>query len=85
MINIKCDLGFCDEWTEYNITNEELEDEPNSSLMYFSVHNYQGRCETHGITTNITSVCRICEENDYINSGIIKRPTHGKDKHLTKI
>ena len=40
MIHIKCDfLG--DEFTEYNIPNEELYDGQNASLIHFSVYTYQ--------------------------------------------
>ena len=62
MINIKYVLVFCDECTEYNIPNEELDDDPNTSLIHFSVYTYQGRCETHGIIPNGITVCIMCEE-----------------------
>ena len=76
---------FCDEYTEYNITDEELDDRPNDSLIHFIVYIYQWRCETHGIIPNGPSVCRISEENDDIKNFLIKRPKYGKNKHLKDI
>ena len=61
-IHIKCDLGCCDECPEYNITNEEIDDGPNNSIISFSVYTYQGGCAKHGITPNVPSVCRLFEE-----------------------
>ena len=78
-------MFFCDECSEYNITNEEQYDVSNSSIIHFSVYIYQGRCATHGIIPNAPSVCRLCEEDDDIKNGLIKRPTYGKDKHLNKM
>ena len=49
------------------------------------IYAYQGRCATRWIITNGSSVCRSCEENYYINNGLIKRPTYGKKEQLTKI
>ena len=34
---------------------------------------------------NVPSVCRSCEENDYIKNGLIKSPTHVKKKQFHKI
>ena len=30
-------------------------------------------------------MCILCEENDDINNALIKRPTYGKKKHMTKL
>ena len=49
VIHIKCALGFCDEFPGYNITDEELDGGPNTSIIHFSVYTYQGRCATHCI------------------------------------
>ena len=38
IIHIKFALGFGDELPEYNITDEELEDGPNSPLIHVSVY-----------------------------------------------
>ena len=54
-------------------------------MIRFSAYTYKGRCETHGIITNVSSVCRICEENDDMKSGRIKRPTTGQKKYPKKI
>ena len=51
---------FCDEWSEYNIPDEELDDGPNAPLNFFSVYNYLGRCATHGIIKYIQRVWKIC-------------------------
>ena len=64
---------FCDEYTDYNITNEGLDDEPKASIFHFSEYTYQGRCATHGIIPNRPSVLRSCEENDDIKNSWIKR------------
>ena len=85
MIRINCDLGFCDQFSEYNIPDEELDDGTNASLIHFSVYIYQERCATNGKNSNRPSVCKICEENDDIKNFLIKRPTYGKKKHITKI
>ena len=82
MIHIKFDSSFCDEFLEYNITNEEIDYGPNALLIHFSVYTYQGRCETHVIVPNGPSACKICEENYDVNNGLIKMPTYGKKKHL---
>ena len=37
------------------------------------------------ITPNGPSVCIICEENDAINNGLIKKITYVNNKHLVKI
>ena len=58
MIHIKCALGFCDVFPEYNIPDEELYDGPNDSIVRFIVYNYQVRCATHRIIQNRPSVCR---------------------------
>ena len=42
---MKCTLGFCDEFPKYIIPDEELYNEPNYSLIHFSVYTYQERCE----------------------------------------
>ena len=34
IIQIKCDLYFCDEYHEYNITDEELDDGPNALWIH---------------------------------------------------
>ena len=68
IIHIKCASGFCDEYTDYNITNEGLDDEPKASIFHFSEYTYQGRCATHGIIPNRPSVLRSCEENDDIKN-----------------
>ena len=84
MIHIKCDLGFCDECPEYNIIDEEIDDGTNDSIINFSVYTYQGICTTYGIITNGLSVCILCEENDDIKNGLIKRPKYGKINTLLK-
>ena len=78
-------IFFCDKNSGCNITEEELDDGPNASRINFSLFTYQVRCTTHNIIPNGPSVCRICEENDDINNGIIKRPIYGKKKHLAKM
>ena len=82
-IHIKCGLGFfyC---PEYNITDEELDDGPNAPLIHFIFYIYQEKCEKHVIIPNGTTLCKICEANDDINNVLIKIPTYGKKKHLTK-
>ena len=55
-------FGFCDECTDYNIPNEELDDEPIDLWIHFSVYTYQGGCATHGIIKNVPSACIICEK-----------------------
>ena len=52
MIHIKCALVFCDEFSEYNIPDEELDDGPNASLFHFGIYAYQGIFRTHGIIPN---------------------------------
>ena len=59
MICITCDLGFCDEFPEYNITDEELYYRPNASYIHFSVYTNQIRLAKYGIITNGPSACRI--------------------------
>ena len=61
MVNIKCDLSFCDAFPECNITDEELYDGQNDSLIHFSVYTHQVICVTHGVIKNGPSLCRICE------------------------
>ena len=53
--------------------------------MNLSVFTYQGRCALHGIFPNVPRECIICEENDDIKNGLIKRPTYGNKEHITKI
>ena len=65
MIHIRFGLGYCDECNQYIIPGEELDDVKNDLIIHFSPYTYQGRCATHGIITNGTRVCRLCEENDY--------------------
>ena len=60
-ININCDVGFCEEFPEYIIPDEELDYGKNASLIHFSVYTHQGIYVTHGIITNGPSLCRICE------------------------
>ena len=84
-IHIKCDLVFGDKFPDYSITDEELYDEPNVPLIYFSVYTYQGICATHGIISNVPSVCRVWKGNDDIKYGLTKSPAHGKKKHITKM
>ena len=76
---------FCDECPEYNILDEELDGGPNASFVHFSVYTYHGRFVTRGIILNGPTLCIICEENDDIKNGLIKRQTYGKNKPLTKI
>ena len=78
-------MGFCDEWTNYIIPDEELDDEPNALLIYFSVYNSKRRCSTYGIIPNVPSLCRISEEDDAIKNDLINRPKYVKKKHLTKM
>ena len=61
MVHVRFDLSFCDEFPEYNVPSEELDDVPNASIIHFSVYTYQGRCETRGIVPNESSVCRSSE------------------------
>ena len=68
-------FGFLTSFPEYLITYGELYDGPNDSFVYFSVYTYQGRCTTHGIIPNGPIICRICEENDGMRNGILKRPS----------
>ena len=53
---MECDLGFCDEFPNFIIPDEELDDEPNFQLIRFSVYNYKGRCENNGIITNVPTL-----------------------------
>ena len=53
---IKSVLIFYNEWPEYNIPDEELDDRLNASLIHFSVYTSQGRCATHVIIPNGPSV-----------------------------
>ena len=78
-------MGFCDECPEYIITDEKLYDGLNGSLIHFSFYPFQLLCSIHEIISHGPSLCRICEENDDINNGIINMRTYGKKKHLTKM
>ena len=42
---MKCALVFNDEGPKKIITDEEIDCEPNSALVDFSVYKYQGICE----------------------------------------
>ena len=53
--------------------------------MHFIVYTYWGICAKHGIIPNGQNLCKICEANDDIKNGIIKRPAYVKNKHLTKM
>ena len=85
IINIKCALGFCNEFPDYNTPDEELDAGPNYSIIHVSIYNYQGRCATYGVIPNGPSVCILCKENGDINNGLIKKSLFGKKKHLTKM
>ena len=76
---------FFYERPDHNIPVGEIYYGPNASIIQFSVYNYQGRCETYVVTPNVPSVWILCEENNNINNGLIKRPTYGKKKHLNKM
>ena len=39
-------FGFCDEFINYIITDEELNDGPNYTLIHFILYTYQGICES---------------------------------------
>ena len=52
MINIKCDLGFCDNFPEYKINDEELYYGPSYPLIHLSVYTYKIICAKHGIIPN---------------------------------
>ena len=56
---MKCDLGFCDECTKYIINNKELDNVPSDTLINFSLYNYQGICEKHGIITNVPNIVNL--------------------------
>ena len=84
IIKIKCDLGFCDECPKCIIPDEELDYVTNASFIHFSVYTYKGRFANHGITPNVPTLYKLCEENDDKNNGITKRPTYVKKKHLKK-
>ena len=84
IIHIKCDVGFCYECPEYNIIAEEIDDGPNDSIINFSVYTYKGRCTTHGIIKNGLSLCILCEENDDLKNGLVKRPKYEKINTLLK-
>ena len=43
IINMNCDLGYCDEFTKCIITDEGTDDGLNDELIHFSVYTYQGR------------------------------------------
>ena len=72
------------ECTKYIIPDEELYDGSNAPLINFIIYTYQGICAKHGIITNRLTLCKICEENDNINNGLIKRPTNRNKKQLYK-
>ena len=76
---------FLNERPDYIFIDEELDYGPNYSLIHLSVYTYQVICATHGIIPYGPNLCRICEEIDNINNGIIKRQTCGNKKHLTKM
>ena len=78
-------LGFCDECPKCIIPDKGLYDGPNDPLIHFSVYTYQGRCAKHGIIPNGPTLCKLCEENDDKQKGLINRPTYGRMKHLTKM
>ena len=61
IIHTNCDLGSCCECNKYSITDEELDDGPNSTLLHFSVYNYQGRCTKHGTIPNVPTLCNLCK------------------------
>ena len=84
LIHIKFALGFYDKFTKYIIPDEELDCGQNTSLIHFSVYIYQFICAKHGIITNGPTLFKLCESNDDINNGLIKRPTCVKKKDLTK-
>ena len=69
IINMKCDLGFCEKFTNYIITDEELDDVPNAQLIHYNVY------------TNTW----MHEEDYDIKYNIIKRQTYENKGHLTKI
>ena len=85
IIHMECALGFCNECPKYIIPDEKLDDRSNSPLVHFSVYTYQGRCAKYGIIKHVPTLWKICGESDDINNGLIKSPTYGKNKHITKI
>ena len=70
IIHIKCALGFCDEFPEYNIPDKEL-----YPITHFNAYTHQLRCAKHSIFTNGPTLCKICEANDDIKSYLIKIST----------
>ena len=54
-------------------------------MIQFSVYNYWGICAKHGLIINGKNLCKICEANNDIKNGLIKSPTYGNNKHLTKM
>ena len=76
---------FFNECPEYNIPYVELDDGPNAPLILFIAYTYQVRRAKHGIIPNGPTLCKIFEQNDDYNIGLIKNPTYRKKKKLTKI
>ena len=79
---MNCALFFSDECPKYIIPDEELDGEPNSPLISFSVYTYQIRCEKNGILPNGPFLCKLREEDYYMQNCIIKSPTYVHNKHL---
>ena len=52
IINMKCTLGFCNEFTEYNIPDEEIQYGPKATLFPLSFYPDQERCAKYGIILN---------------------------------
>ena len=78
-------MRFCGGCTGYRITDEELDDETNDSLIHFIVCTYAWIYSTHYIIPNGPIVCIIWEENDDTKNSLIKRPRNIKKENLTKM
>ena len=78
-------MGFCDKCPRYIITYDELYSWPNIPLIHFSVYIYQGIRVKHGIIPNGPTLYKLSEENGDIRNGLIKSPTNGKNKNVTKM
>ena len=70
-------------WVKYSCW--KIDYGPNALIIHFGVYTYQGICETQDINPDEPILSIICEENNEINNGLIKRPAYGKKNHTPKI
>ena len=61
IINMKCDLCFCDEFPNCIIPDEKLDDGTNNPLVYFGIYTYQGIFSNYGIIPNGPYLWKLCD------------------------